>query len=221
MGTETRFPSRQIDIKQLAKAIHDEVSEKTEKAILTASRAIKDEFHKRNVEQENRHNDALRRLERKMTEQSQIIIALLKSLPTPNVSVTVPQQESPTVNVNVPKQDAPTVNVNVPQQEAPTVNVNVPKQDVPNIDVHVPKQDAPTVNVSVPQQEAPTVNVNVPKAEQPVVNVHVPQQEAPIVNVNTPAPRLIKKRVEYDADAARWDITEEDVPEMTEEVKSE
>jgi hypothetical protein len=86
------------------------------------------------------------------------LIAAIKAMPAPEVTVNVPEQKAPQVNVNVPTQKAPEVNVHVPKQDAPKVTVNVPQQAAPKVEVKVPEQKAPTVNV-----EAPTVNVEVPR----------------------------------------------------------
>lgn len=49
--------------------------------------------------------------------------AFMKSIPTPVVNVTTPEQSPPQVNINLPQQKAADVVVNVPQQPVPNIEV--------------------------------------------------------------------------------------------------
>lgn len=84
---------------------------------------------------------------------------------TPDVHVTMPEQQAPVVNITnippaLPEQAAPVVNItNIP----PAVSVEPASITVTSPDVHVA---APEVNVA-----PATVNVNVPEQPAPIVNV--------------------------------------------------
>ncbi len=71
---------------------------------------------------------------------------LVGAIPTPNITVNVPEQRTPEVTVELPSASPPVVNVQIPVQEPPNVTVHAP------VEVNLPEQKPATVNVTVEQK---------------------------------------------------------------------
>lgn len=203
------------------KSLEDKVQGFDSEIVLRIGKMFQREFESRIAGMEKN----LEVLQKSHDDSISSILQLLKSLPIPQVSVTVPDKaievkqlpsqvtipkDAITVNVqqkdvvvNIPKQDQPKIEV-----AAPSVTVNVPEQKPADIHVNVPRQDTPVVNVA-----APNVTIDVPKQEAPTVNVNVPEQKPADVQVSVPPPRLVKKTFAYDEQGRPTTVTEEEIKE--------
>lgn len=130
----------------------------------------------------------------------------LRSLPVPNVNVSLPEMVA---QVNVPELRNPDIHVNVPEA---VIQVNPTP-----FTFQTPEVKAPDVHVTLPEQR-PVFNV--PQQKAPVVNFTPPKQEASIVNVTVPK-RKVKKTFTYDEATGRpLNVVEEEV-EINETQKEE
>lgn len=71
---------------------------------------------------------------------------------SPDINITVPEQQVP--QVQPPEVDIDLPEPNLPQVQPPEVNIQPPDVNVPDVDVNVPTLEVPTVETGEPQQPA-------------------------------------------------------------------
>jgi hypothetical protein len=141
--------------------------------------------------------------------QVKSLLECIKTMPIPQVNLTVPEHKAPDVIINVPEMkpvfNTPELN---PIFNSPEIS---PIFNMPEI--------KPTFNVQVPEQKVSDVFITVPEQKLPDFHVNVPELKLPQVTVNVPPQKLIRKKITYSDSGYPVEVVEEEVKDSIFDVK--